>query len=296
MSQDELPPGWTSHIAPSGHTYYYNAAVKKSTYKKPESSAPINVPASTEDDDTANSSLHVQAEETAKSTEVSHVQLSGQIIRSDYPKSKVAIAGAEPWLQVRTKKGHKFYHNPETNTSYWLIPQEIQEALARFKSGDHDTILSEIQAQYGQHPDYEYENVSETHSDKGAQATQVPVGETEFDEDDMEWQLAALEEAGEAMYQAHEDGLAQMTYEERVDIFNKMLLDNQVDPFRTWESELEKIASDPRYQILNNTHERKAAFGQYCITQAREIQILKAAVPKEDVSLFEITSLSVLTL
>src|SRR5579871_812062 len=30
-----LPPGWTEHTAPTGHKYYYHAASKKSTYKRP---------------------------------------------------------------------------------------------------------------------------------------------------------------------------------------------------------------------------------------------------------------------
>ena len=30
-----LPPGWTEHKAPTGHTYYYNASTKESTYKRP---------------------------------------------------------------------------------------------------------------------------------------------------------------------------------------------------------------------------------------------------------------------
>ncbi|EGS20294.1 uncharacterized protein CTHT_0021190 [Thermochaetoides thermophila DSM 1495] len=30
-----LPPGWTEHIAPTGHKYYYNAETKESTYKRP---------------------------------------------------------------------------------------------------------------------------------------------------------------------------------------------------------------------------------------------------------------------
>lgn len=30
-----LPAGWTEHKAPTGHTYYYNAATKESTYKRP---------------------------------------------------------------------------------------------------------------------------------------------------------------------------------------------------------------------------------------------------------------------
>ena len=30
-----LPPGWTEHKAPTGHTYYYNDETKESTYKRP---------------------------------------------------------------------------------------------------------------------------------------------------------------------------------------------------------------------------------------------------------------------
>src|ERR1700712_3255341 len=38
-----LPPGWTEHVAPAGHTYYYNAESKKSTYVRPEA-APVEAP------------------------------------------------------------------------------------------------------------------------------------------------------------------------------------------------------------------------------------------------------------
>ncbi|PSN75640.1 hypothetical protein BS50DRAFT_596500 [Corynespora cassiicola Philippines] len=40
-----LAPGWTAHTAPSGHTYYYNRELKKSTYKFP--AADIHVPSPT---------------------------------------------------------------------------------------------------------------------------------------------------------------------------------------------------------------------------------------------------------
>ncbi|EUC48547.1 hypothetical protein COCMIDRAFT_2612 [Bipolaris oryzae ATCC 44560] len=34
-----LPPGWTEHKAPSGHSYYYNKETKKSTYTRPVAEA-----------------------------------------------------------------------------------------------------------------------------------------------------------------------------------------------------------------------------------------------------------------
>jgi len=41
-----LPPGWTEHTAPTGHKYYWNATLKKSTYKRPtlESTPPVPTP------------------------------------------------------------------------------------------------------------------------------------------------------------------------------------------------------------------------------------------------------------
>ena len=39
-----LPPGWTEHTAPTGHKYYYNASLKKSTYKRPAISPPPQTP------------------------------------------------------------------------------------------------------------------------------------------------------------------------------------------------------------------------------------------------------------
>jgi WW domain len=39
-----LPPGWTEHTAPTGHKYYYNADLKKSTYKRPTLEAAAEPP------------------------------------------------------------------------------------------------------------------------------------------------------------------------------------------------------------------------------------------------------------
>src|SRR5690242_18723830 len=40
-----LPPGWTEHKAPTGHTYYYHAESKESTYKRPGAAPPAAVSA-----------------------------------------------------------------------------------------------------------------------------------------------------------------------------------------------------------------------------------------------------------
>src|SRR5271167_9532 len=39
-----LPSGWTEHTAPTGHKYYYNASLKKSTYQRPTEPPPPETP------------------------------------------------------------------------------------------------------------------------------------------------------------------------------------------------------------------------------------------------------------
>ncbi|KAH8157929.1 hypothetical protein CIB48_g10332 [Xylaria polymorpha] len=45
LAQPPLLPGWTEHKAPTGHTYYYHAETKQSTYKRPAADAPPIPPA-----------------------------------------------------------------------------------------------------------------------------------------------------------------------------------------------------------------------------------------------------------
>lgn len=39
-TEQPLPVGWSQHLAPSGHYYYYNSVTKKSTYERPLSTLP----------------------------------------------------------------------------------------------------------------------------------------------------------------------------------------------------------------------------------------------------------------
>jgi hypothetical protein len=156
-----LPPGWTEHKAPTGHTYYYNAQTKESTYKRPgigpaavpapaPAPAPIN-PAMTSyvqhqmvpqinlsDPAVANAFM-------AQYGQPQHQQHGqrggfGQGGRGgfqprprpqpvDKPRYKVAIPGCEPWVLVYTKYGRRFAYNPAKNASYWRIPEKLMPAI-----------------------------------------------------------------------------------------------------------------------------------------------------------------------
>ena len=144
--QSPLPPGWSEHKAPSGHSYYYNAETNKSIYTRPV--------------ETIATALHVDYNATKPSssgfTELSSVgwhdgqHLSGQNgdrtwgnfrgrrsyhdrsrgqYSEDRPKSKAIIPDCEPWVLVKTKLGRRFVYNPEKDESFWKFPQDVLLAV-----------------------------------------------------------------------------------------------------------------------------------------------------------------------
>jgi hypothetical protein len=156
-----LPPGWTEHKAQTGHTYYYNAATKQSTYKRPgneaastpappvSSAPPLQDPrasyrqytavGSLADPSAANAFLAQYGPQPHRPS--THGSANGPIRGGhhgsdrprpqphDKPKSKVAIPGFEPWVLVYTKYGRRFAYHPEKNASYWRIPEKLMKGI-----------------------------------------------------------------------------------------------------------------------------------------------------------------------
>ncbi|KAF3068363.1 Pre-mRNA-splicing factor dre4 [Daldinia childiae] len=156
-----LPPGWTEHKAPTGHTFYHNAATKESTYTRPgasplptttsifQSSPPPQNPHANflqystvpqlSDPATANAFL-AQYDPAHQRNAQQHGGRGGHRGHhegkdrprpqpADKPKSKVAIPGCEPWLLVYTKYGRRFAYNPTKNASYWRIPEKVMKGV-----------------------------------------------------------------------------------------------------------------------------------------------------------------------
>lgn len=48
---------------------------------------------------------------------------------TDKPRSKQTIPGCEPWVLVYTKYGRRFAYNPVKGTSFWRIPEKLQEGI-----------------------------------------------------------------------------------------------------------------------------------------------------------------------
>jgi hypothetical protein len=148
---------------PAGHTYYYNASTKQSTYTRP-SEPPATVGSSSGSNSSSipainpsQSFLQYQAvgsldpgygpqvnnfgpqSQPDGSRASHHAQREGrggyeqnrdrrpQPI--DKPKSKHHIPGCEPWILVHTKLGRRFVYNPDKNQSYWRIPDKLKDGI-----------------------------------------------------------------------------------------------------------------------------------------------------------------------
>ena len=141
-----LPSGWTEHRAPTGHTYFYNAETKQSTYTRPvtepESEELLIDYGATQPDRELQASLsaiqefHKNNDPTRAGHSAggrSYQDRNRDQIRpnrqGDRPKSKVAIPDCEPWLLVTTKYGRRFVHNTETKESQWKFPSDVMMAV-----------------------------------------------------------------------------------------------------------------------------------------------------------------------
>lgn len=150
-----LLPGWTEHKAPTGHTYYYNAATKTSTYTRPSAApAPMDASASFMQHN-AVPNVNLSDPRVANAFMSQYNQPAQQNQRggghhggggggrggggahgdrprpqpTDKPKSKVAIPGCEPWVLVYTKCQRRFAYNPVKGASYWRIPEKLMPAI-----------------------------------------------------------------------------------------------------------------------------------------------------------------------
>ncbi|KPM38009.1 hypothetical protein AK830_g8569 [Neonectria ditissima] len=152
-----LPPGWSEHTAPSGHTYYYHAASKESTYKRPgvepdlatqhpyapvPAFSPYGAVPSLADPNVANAYMAQIAAQQQPQDQQNRGGYGGgrgggrggyegrpKPQPVDKPRRKEPIPGCEPWLLVYTKYSRRFVYNPEKKTSYWRIPEKLMPGI-----------------------------------------------------------------------------------------------------------------------------------------------------------------------
>ncbi|EON97184.1 putative dna replication protein 4 protein [Phaeoacremonium minimum UCRPA7] len=144
-----LPPGWTEHKAPTGHTYFFNAETKESTYTRPGAVAPMD-PLTSFAQHQAVPQINLSDPRVANAYMAQYNAPPAQSYRGgfggggrgrggghdrprpqpiDKPRSKAAIPGCEPWLLVSTKYGRRFAYHPVKNASFWRIPEKLKAGI-----------------------------------------------------------------------------------------------------------------------------------------------------------------------
>lgn len=150
-----LLPGWTEHKAPTGHTYYYHAETKTSTYSRPGAPPPPTDASTSFMQHNAVPTVNLADPRVANAYMAQYNQPpQGQSHNNqrggfggrgrgrggahgdrprpqptDKPRSKEPIPGCEPWILVYTKYGRRFAYNPAKNASYWRIPEKLMEGI-----------------------------------------------------------------------------------------------------------------------------------------------------------------------
>jgi hypothetical protein len=330
-----LPPGWTEHKAPTGHTYYYNAETKQSTYTRPTapSDEPLQIDyGATEPDHVMRASLQAM-EEFQKNTQGAGHFTGGRSYQDhsrrrgnqgDRPKTKAPIPDCAPWLLVKTKLGRRFVHNIETKQSLWKFPQDVMMAVIEMDRQEWEAkkkaesqpaapqtahieeaetraapTATDLQPRPGPAQDahdydsdsYEEVEVTDDEADGADQetlakrprlsATPPPAGPVEFNEDDIAWQLAAMEEDvysnpdhSDHHPSADEDEGLPLTSADNTALFRSLLDDSGISPYSTFEKLIEDLAivEDERWLALPNTTSRRDAFASWSRDRIAEIQ------------------------
>lgn len=304
-----LPTGWTEHKASTGHTYYYNAETKQSTYTRPTIApvAPSHPPPpqlNLSDPNIANSFLSHNV--PSQSLPPNHNQQPRFQPRPrpqpvDKPRSKAPIPGCEPWILVYTKYGRRFAYNPVKNASYWRIPEKVMAGVLELdkkrileKAGGTQappvSAAPEPKQEEKKEHDYdssEYEEVEVTDSeDESAPKRQrtEDAGPVEFTEADIAAQLAAMggyDDSDEEMQEEEEEPLSE---EEARQLFRDLLDDFNINPYSPWEKLIEegKIIPDPRYTVLPTTKARKEAWAEWQLAKIAALKARRATEEKKD--------------
>ncbi|KAI9759249.1 MAG: hypothetical protein M4579_002458 [Chaenotheca gracillima] len=366
-----LPPGWTEHKAPTGHSYYYNADTKQSTYTRPSrppshsgEHPPTEFPG--QPHQTADSNGHFYGSNGPLQylgfpdikpfggnqgfgsfpsggrgrggfRGARHYQeRSRRQGVDDRPKSKSLVPGHDAWLLVTTRLGRRFVHNPKNGESFWKIPDnmrtaieeiERQEKLNLEKNEPADAsapILNNEKGELLEQPapgaperpslpteddsavreeSDEYEEVTDVEGEEGDEEN-VPKRQRigsgleqpqEFNEDDIDFQLAQMGESygldpgeyghgeGDEEWEEGADGLP-LNEEDSAALFTDMLDDFGINPYWTWEKIIEegRIIEDDRYTVLPNMKSRKEVWGEWSRMKIQKLREQKEKAEKQD--------------
>ncbi|KAG5438510.1 hypothetical protein PCANB_002614 [Pneumocystis canis] len=296
-----LPSGWTEHLAPTGHRYYYHRATKKSTYIRPTINVENNQKQCVPIEEIA-SNQQIQLNCNDISEHSSRLSLPNQSIRkkrSDRPKYRFPIVNATPWVRVITRRRYQFVYNPETGVSLWTPPAEVFSAMKKEEENSHflDNILNifnrssnesdSSESSVDTHDSsYDSSDNSPDNSINAHDTHSATFNNTEYTEDDIAWQLAAMENNI-----SDTTSVMDFSKDEKILQFKIMLQELDVNPYHTWSQEVSKIAMDPRYLLIDTVKERKELFEEFCKEFIAQQKKEAKSRPKRDPKISFITLL-----
>ncbi|KAK9474205.1 uncharacterized protein V1510DRAFT_361510 [Dipodascopsis tothii] len=153
--EQPLPAGWTQHVAPTGHYYYYNAATKVSTYDRPGAGPAAETAEAAEPAAGAagpavaaglaadpgpgpaaaySGKYSVDGTGKAGSSNNPHMQRKRrkEVARIRRPLS------LKPWDLVVTNHGRPFFYNRQRKVSLWTPPADV---YASFEEIPRDEVI-----------------------------------------------------------------------------------------------------------------------------------------------------------
>lgn len=223
------------------------------------------------------------------------------------------------WSLVFLRSGRHFYYKKSENLSAWEAPEEVVDYV--YDHVDQNLILvlvararglkkkDDVYWKYGEdtlssrYPMDRKRAVAEVKADSSvapdeadadaasAAAPAAPADESdEYSSDDesegedngIDFAALMEEDSGEedaAMdaAPAAESGLP----EAAVALFKELLSSFSVNPFGTWDNELQKVVNDDRYQALETRADRETVFTQWCKEQIKQRRVEQASEAQE---------------
>ncbi|KEP47419.1 WW domain protein [Rhizoctonia solani 123E] len=306
-----LPPGWTEHKAPTGHTYFYHAATKQSTYTRPLPAIHLGgtVPGPPPFPPTSVPALGFTPAATAESSAPSDPasEKKSKKSKKEKPTKKTPIPDT-PWIRVVTNLGNVFFTHTERKESVWTCPEEIADAVAELEREEEAEKEEERAKEMREKAErerrekeeqekQEVERVRKEAEAAGAKRKGEELGESaakkprveEEDEDDEAWQRQLAEEM------AQEEGESalgkkpgndseisvppvfkvpdqvKLNPEEAKALFMTLLNDVSPNPLLPYDLALPQLVNDARYVLLP-PNERKGVFDDWCKDQARNLR------------------------
>ncbi|KAF9097143.1 transcription elongation regulator [Mortierella sp. GBA35] len=341
-----LPPGWTEHKAPDGMSYYYNAASGQSSWVRPTmqpaalappplSGSGIPPPPGMPGYPPAQQPLYPPGLAPPGSglaapiaPPASTTADSGKGKKGKKPKKEKAVKKTRilesHWFIVETNHDNTYFYNKETKISIWIPTPELEVVLAKMGQEATEKIESERRARDAEEQERlqalkrPHEAEAGQDGDKRLRNDAGQEG-TEMTEDDVAWQLAAMEEmmgdqdqdqqmASQDEYDDDDDDEVNSAMQERLRLlqgslsstsahaaaymeispdniqeremaFLEMMRERGVTQFDTVEMALGKVERDPRYRLIPDQKDKTTLFDSFCVIRAREI---KEAREKEE--------------